>query len=360
MSTDYNPAPYMRWSKEHPGARYDLTGSNLRAVIPNELPGLFDGVDYSGENDDGYAPLVEAIARHYGVAPQRVALATGTSGADFLACAALLRSGDDALVELPGYDPIAAAARTVGARVVSFERAYDEGWRVHVERVESLMSDRTRLVVLTSPHNPSGVATDADTLRALGELAASRGAWVLVDEVYRDASYPAPQPMAASVHPACISASSLTKSYGLAGLRCGWAIAAPEVAARIRRARDAVDAVGVYAAEVASSRAFAHIEILAARARGIVEPNRARVQAFMASRDDLEWVPPDGGTVAFPRIRGVADAGPFAERLLRDYDTAVVPGRLFGAPAHFRIAYGMSADVLDAGLERIAAALETS
>jgi aspartate/methionine/tyrosine aminotransferase len=346
----------MHWSKRHPGARFDLAGSNLLPCTHDELPGLFDGVDYSGDNDDGYSPLIEAIARHHGVAAKNIAVAPGASGANFMACVALLGPGDDAVLESPGYDPIAGAARTAGSRVIHFERVFDEAWRVVIERVESVITERTRLIALTSPHNPSGVVTDTDTLRALGELASRRDALVLVDEAYsRDASR-----TAAKVHDACVSTGSLTKSYGLAGLRCGWAIARLDVAERIRRARDVVDAVGVYAAEVASARAFERIGFLSRRARGIVEGNLELLREFMAGSTQLEWVAPAAGTVAFPRIRGVADTEPLAERLLRDYDTAVVPGRLFGAPAHFRIAYGVAPETLGAGLARIAAALDAT
>jgi aspartate/methionine/tyrosine aminotransferase len=194
-------------------------------------------------------------------------------------------------------------------------------------------------------------------------MASQRGAIVLVDEVYREAIHReavhddapdrSPVGLAAAIHPACVSVSSLTKSYGLSGLRCGWAIAAPEIAERIRRARDVVDAVGSYPAEVAAARAFDRIDTLADRASAIVEPNLSLVHAFIAARGELDWVEPDAGTVAFPRLRGVDDTGPFVERLLRDYQTAVVPGRFFGAPAHFRIAYGVGHDTLAAGLERI-------
>ena len=152
--------------------------------------------------------------------------------------------------------------------------------------------------------------------------------------------------------------NSLTKSYGLPGVRCGWVIGAPEVIERIRRARDAVDAVGVYPAEAASARAFAMIDRLEARARSIIEPNLEHLTRFLASRNDLSWVKPDGGTVAFPGLEGAPDTDSFAERLLRDHETAVVPGRFFGAPSHFRIAFGVRPETLERGLEAIARALD--
>jgi aspartate/methionine/tyrosine aminotransferase len=127
----------------------------------------------------------------------------------------------------------------------------------------------------------------------------------------------------------------------------------PSVIERIRRARDAVDAVGAYPAEVASTRAFGMIDRLEARARAILEPNLERVAKFIESRSELEWVRPDGGTVAFPRFADGRETDSFAERLLPDHETAVVPGRFFGAPSHFRIAYGVTQETLERGLESI-------
>ena len=349
----YKPAPYMHWAKYRPHVRYDLAGSNLVACTRDDVPGIMDDLPLTGPGPEGYPPLFDAIGKRYGVGRERIALATGCSEANFLVCAALLRAGDEALVEQPVYDPLPAAARMVGARVVHFERRFEERWSVDPDRVSRAMTKRTRLVVISSPHNPSGGVVSPDAIRALGDLAEKHDAWVLVDEVYRDAVYGGPRESSADAHPRCIATNSLTKSYGLLGLRCGWAMGAPDVVERIRRARDAVDAVGAYPTEVASSRAFAIIDRLEKRARAIIEPNLERLVRFMDSRSDVEWVRPDGGTVAFPRLVGESDTDAFAERLLRDHETAVVPGRFFGAPPHFRIAFGVAPETLERGLEAI-------
>ena len=349
----FDPAPYMRWAKYRPHARYDLAGSNLVACTRDDAPGIMDDLPLTGPGPEGYPPLFEAIGKRYGVGSERIALATGCSEANFLVCAALLRPGDETLVEAPVYDPLETAARMVGARVVRFERRFGEKWAVDPDRVARAMTRHTRLVIMSSPHNPSGVVASQHIVRTLGDIAEKNDAWILVDEVYRDAVYGRHRESAAHAHPRCIATNSLTKSYGLPGLRCGWAIGSPEVIERIRRARDAVDAVGVYPAEVASTRAFAMIDRLEARARAILEPNLERVAKFIESRSELEWVRPDGGTVAFPRFVDGRDSEVFAERLLRDHETAIVPGRFFGAPEHLRVAFGMASDMLEAGLGAI-------
>jgi hypothetical protein len=351
-------APYMEWAKGHPRPRFDLCGSNLPACTIDDLPGAREALAPNGDNDHGYRPLIEAIAAHHGTGVERVAPASGASGANFLALAALVGPGDEVLVERPAYDPLLGAARLLGATVSRFERRFEDGFAVDPERIDAALTPKTRLVVITSPHNPSGAVVGGEELDAIAELAARRGVHVLVDEVYLDTISPRPQ-AAANRSDRLLSTGSLTKAYGLAGLRCGWVLAAPEVAAAVRRVRGAVEAIGAYPAEVLARIAFANIEALVARARAILEPNGAALAAFVASRPELEWVPPAGGTVAFPRLSGHRDAGPFIDMLLAEHETSVVPGRFFEAPAHFRIAFGgVEAGVLRGGLARIGEALD--
>jgi aspartate/methionine/tyrosine aminotransferase len=155
-----------------------------------------------------------------------------------------------------------------------------------------------------------------------------------------------------------ISTSSLTKSYGLAGLRCGWALAGPEVAERIRRARDIVDGTGSIVAERLATQAFAQLDRLLARARTLLDANTRLVRDFLRRRAELECVEPACGTVLFPRIRGVTNADTFVDRLMRERKTAVVPGRFFEAPAHFRLGLGGATEPLQQGLQAIGEALD--
>jgi aspartate/methionine/tyrosine aminotransferase len=224
--------------------------------------------------------------------------------------------------------------------------------------VASALTPRTRLIIVTNPHNPTGALTGPDDLRALGRLAERHGCYVLADEVYLDAVAGTPPAAAATLSPRIVTTASLTKAYGLAGLRCGWALADAVLCEEIRRARDLVDGTGSVLAERAAAIAFDCLPALADRARAILAPNFARFEAFMAGQPALEWVAPAGGTVAFPRLRAKASADAFADRLLREFGTAVVPGRFFGAPAHVRVALGISGDVLERGLQAMGHALD--
>jgi aspartate/methionine/tyrosine aminotransferase len=348
----------MEWAKRHPRPRFDLCGSNLAPCTIDDLPGAREGVEPNGDNDHGYAPLIASIAGHYGTTPDRVALASGASGANFLVLAAFLAPRDEVLIEKPAYDPLLGAARLLGATVARFERRFADGFAVDPERVAAGITPKTRLVVITHPHNPSGAALDDATLDALAAVAERHGVHVLIDEVYLDTLSPRPAP-AANRSDLFISTSSLTKAYGLAGLRAGWVVAEPEVAEATRRVRGTVEAIGAFPGEVMAHLAFRNIEALTGRARSILAPGLEKLVAFVESRGELEWVQPAGGTVGFPRLRDHDDAEPFIKMLLDDFDTAVVPGRFFDAPAHFRVAFSGDPSLLTGGLQQLGKALDS-
>jgi aspartate/methionine/tyrosine aminotransferase len=352
-------APYMEWSKKRPAVAYDLAGSNLHACTLADLPGALEAIRITGDNTDGYTPLIEAIASRYGVSADRVATASGAGGANYLAMAALVEPGDEVLVERPAYDPILGALRFFGAHIVRFDRTFMDAWIVDAGHVIEAMTARTRLVVLSSPHNPSGVLASESALEAIGAAAARIGARVMVDEVYLDSVYTNRPRPAATRGDVFVSTSSLTKAYGLSSLRAGWILAEPAVVERINRTRDSLDGGGPLPSDTLALHAFGMLDQLEARARSILEPNLEMLTRFIESCASLEWVRPEGGNVAFPLLNGVEDTRDLAARLVADHDTAIVPGHFFDSPSHFRIAFGAASGVFEAGLDRLARSLET-
>lgn len=368
-------APYLHWAKTRPPAAFDLAGSNLLACTLDDLPGAREAVELTAPDRGGYPPLVEAIAAHYGVATDRVVTAAGCSAANFLAIGALVGPGDTVLMEGPWYDQITGACRLLGARVETFERRFDAGYRIDVNALRARITAETKLVIITSPHNPSGMTTDRETLVALEAMALDAGVHVLVDEVYLDIANMLHDPPsrekprgvpraagrfvpAALVGDRLLSISSLTKSYGLSGLRCGWIVAAPAVAERARRVRDVIDNIGAAPADRLSALAFARMDPLSARAHKLAATNVEIARAFFARHPRLELAGPVETTIVFPRLSGVSDSGPFVARLFAEHGVAVVAGHFFGAPAHIRISLGGGTEPLVAGLDRLGRMLQ--
>ncbi len=355
-------APYMFWAKTRTPAEIDLAGSNLLSCTLDDLPGAREALQLTAPNDNGFAPLRDAIAAHAGVSVDRVVTATGCSGANFLTIAALVGPGDDVLVEQPGYDPLVGACTLLGARVHRVPRPFATGFALDLDDVRARLTAKTRLIIVTTPHNPSGVCLDEATLTGLATLADSVGAQVLVDEVYLDAvnlgaGLPRPIASAARLDGPLIVTSSLTKSYGLNGLRCGWAIAPPDVAPRLWRVRDLVEAVGSAPSDRLSAFAFSQLPHLAGRTRGLVTANLALARAFAAAQPRLALAAPPSATVMFPQVTGVERADTFVTALATDFGVAVAPGHFFDAPAHVRISLAGATAPLADGLARLATAL---
>jgi aspartate/methionine/tyrosine aminotransferase len=347
----------MEWAKLRSGARYNLAASGVMSYPLAELPVRLQDLEINGPTLYGYAPLQERLARKNGVSVDCVVAATGTSMANHLAMAATLQAGDEVLIEEPTYELLLNVARYLGAVVRRFRRRFEDDFRIDPEEVRKQITPRTRLVVITNLHNPSGAITDAATLGAVGEIAQSVGARVLADEVYLEAVFDQPPRPAFHVGNHFMVTNSLTKAYGLSGLRCGWVLAEPELAERMWRLNDLFGATPAHPAELLSVIALDNLDRIAARARTLLESNRRRLNAFLDSRRDLECYRPSFGTVAFPKL-SAGSVDDFCTLLAEKYETSVVPGRFFEMPQHFRVGTGGSEEMTAVGLDRLGKALD--
>jgi aspartate/methionine/tyrosine aminotransferase len=350
---------YISWAKRHAAARYNLANSGILGCDLNDLPITVDDVALNGNNGEGYAPLKEAIAAKYGVRADQVVTEQGTSMANFLTMATALERGDEVLVEQPTYEPLLCALEYLGAEIKRFQRSFGNSYQIDLDEVNRAITPRTRMIAITSPHNPSGVALDQATLEQIGDLARNVGALVFVDEVYRDILFEDAAPVAASLGPQFITTGSLTKSYGLSGLRCGWVLCEPELAERMRRMNDIFGVVGSMPSDALSAAAFRHLDKLVARTRDLIEPNIALVHEFLREHEDvLDCVVPPRSMIVFPRLKNHDDSEPLHD-LLRQFETSIVPGKYFETPRHFRLGFAVKTEDVAAGLRNLSLALKT-
>jgi aspartate/methionine/tyrosine aminotransferase len=348
---------YMHWAKTSSTARFNLATSGLANLKLSDLSVRLDDLEITGDTGYGYPPLVNALAARMGVDSESIVTAAGTSFANHLAMAALVNPGDEVLIEQPTYEPLLSLARYLGADVKRFLRRFEEGFQALPERIEQNISPRTRLIVITNLNNPSGVLTDEPTMARIGELARTVKARVLVDEVYLETFFESRPRTAFSRGPEFVATSSLTKAFGLSGLRCGWIVAAPDLARRMWLLNDLFAATPVHPGERLSVLALQQLNPISQMAETRLETNRTLVNRFLDSRDDLEIVKPNGGTVFFPRLRD-KNADRLCELLRNKYETSVVPGRFFEMPEHFRLGVGGDSEALSGGLERLSRALD--
>jgi aspartate/methionine/tyrosine aminotransferase len=347
---------YMHWAKFKRPVRFALTTSEVPHFRMDSLPWTVADLDLDGASHPRYAPLREAVAARYEVPVEQVVAADGTSMANFLAMAALIDPGDEVLVERPAYEPLLGAASFLGGVIKRFDRKASDAFHLDPPAIEAMLTPKTRLIVITNLHNPSGaLAEDAD-LRAVGELAARIGARVLIDEVYLDSAVP-PRRSAIHLGPEFVCANSLTKVYGLSGLRCGWILAEAELAEGMWRLNDLFGVNQAHPAERLACIAFEQLDEVIGDTPAMLERNRRLFNDFIKSRDDLECMPALHGITAFPRWTG-GDTQRLDDHLRGCYDAAVVPGRWFETPDHFRIGFGLPTDEFEEALRRLGTALD--
>ena len=302
-------SPYMEFAKLRSAAKYNLATSGIMSYPLAGLPVTIEDLEITGNDFYGHAPLRERLAERNGVTPDCVLTAAGTSMANHIALAATLAPGDEALVEHPTYESLVSTLQYLGIEVKYFERRMENGFQVDPEEVEQRITPRTRLIVLTNLHNPTGALIDQTTLRHVGEIAKRHDARVLVDEVYLEAMYEQRPQSAIHLGDQFLVTSSLTKGFGLSGLRCGWVLANPELTERMWHINDLYGVNAAHPAELLSVIALDNLGRIEARAKRLLEVNRPVLNAFLQSRDDLECVRPEFGTVAFPKLRkGSVDA----------------------------------------------------
>ncbi|MGH7490525.1 MAG: pyridoxal phosphate-dependent aminotransferase, partial [bacterium] len=258
----------------------------------------------------------------------------------------------------PVYDPLVTVPRYLGSDVDFFERSEEHRYALDLDRIEKALRPRTRLVILSNLHNPTGAITHRAELEALGRLADARDFHVLVDEVYLEWIYgwPGEPATALNLSERFVTTRSLTKLFGLAALRAGWILAESSLVTRLRRLNGLFASSMSHPAERLAARALDNGDALLERQRTRVDKNRSIAADFISSHEKLSWVPPETGTVGFVRLEG-GSVDALVERLLQKY-SLVTPGRFFGVDDHFRIGFGMERSQLEGGLERLDASLK--
>jgi aspartate/methionine/tyrosine aminotransferase len=348
----FKPIKYMEWFKTKSKVSVDLCSSGVENLALKDLDLGWKDLEISGDNFYGYPPLLQAIGERYGVSEDNVVSTIGTSQALFLVCAALLDPEDEVLVETPVYEPLLAVPEAFGARVVRLARRYEDDYQFSLEIVKRFLSPKTRFILLTNLHNPSGALIPRAHMKQVIQVARERNVSVIVDEIYLE--FLDDEPTAFHLADNVIVISSLTKVFGLGNIRCGWVLAQLELAKSMRRIIDFMHVEGVFIGEAIAFGAFGRLDEIKRKNREWISHNRALLRDFIDREDSLSWVEPADGVVCFPKIETPLVNGDILADVLRSkHDTAIVPGSFFGQPQHFRLGFGVSPNTVEAGLNNI-------
>ena len=349
---------YMEWAKLQSVAKFNLATSGMTSLPLAELDVKIEQLEINGPSIYGYEPLLKSIAERYRVPQSCVVSAIGTSMANYIAAAAATEPGDEILIEQPAYDPLLGVARYLGLKIRRFQRPAEQDFAIDLNDLKKNLTERTRLIVITNMHNPSGMLCPDDTLNQVAVLAREAGALVLVDEVYREMLFESRPRTAFDIdRERFLVTSSLTKAYGLSGLRCGWILAPPQLAERMWHINDLHGSTFTHPGELLSVIALAKLDQITSRMKALLDENRKMLREFLSAHPELECPWPEYGTIVFPRLRN-GNAEAFCDLLRRQFDISVVPGRFFECPERFRMGIGTTTDEARAALEQMEKALK--
>jgi aspartate/methionine/tyrosine aminotransferase len=353
---------YISWAKSLPKVAINLARSGIDHCPASLLRLSARDLAVTLPVKYGYAPLREAIAARYGVAGRQVfPISGGTSFANWIACAAVLDGcgrGAEVIVERPTYEPLLRIPQAFGHRVRRLDRRVDEGYAIDLDRFASVVTTRTRLAIVTNLNNPTGARIPMATLRAMAAMLARVKGYLLVDEVYLECLFRSRPDSCVHAGPNVLTTNSLTKAYGLDGLRAGWILGPAALVARAGRINDLMTNNSVAAGELMALAAFRNHHAIDRRAHALLDPNLARMRAFLSREPRLQAFLPEGGNVLFARLPAAVDGDRLAGRLLDRYSTLVVPGRFFESPRHIRISFGCRPSLLARGLANISKAID--
>ena len=343
---------------------YDMSESGVRPVTLRELVAM--GFDLDGFLDvplgysqsNGTPALREGIAAHYpGATVDHVEVTNGTSEANYLIALSQLRPGDDVAVQVPNYMQMPGVARSLGATVKTFRLRQSTGWEPDWEEFERAVTPRTRLLYLSNPNNPTGAVLSDSAMRRIAERCDATGTWLLADEVNLGAEIDRPRtPSFWGMGERVVVTSGLSKAYGIPGVRIGWIVAPPGVAAACWTQHDYItigpnklsDRIAVTAV------APANREACYARTRSILAANLPIARAWVESFGGLlSWREPQAGAIALVAYRADVPSLELAERVRQRQNTLIVPGAHVGLEGYLRIWIGGREEFLREGLRRI-------
>jgi capreomycidine synthase len=365
-----NEAHLEKWMRQYYfDTDLDLGSSGVQSFSMAELrelleisQGELDAIVFDDSRTLGDPQLRAAIAAHWGnLDPEQVMATNGSTEANYLIMNALLRPGDEVIVLDPLYQQLYGIAQAIGCQLRSWRLRPEAGFAPNIDDLRRLITSRTRMVIVNFPHNPTGASISLSQQEELIEIVADAGAYLIWDAAFAEMIYegsPLPNP---SLHyERCVSFGTLSKAYGLPGLRVGWCVAPRDVLARCERLRDYVSLALSPLVEVIARRAIEKADLLIRIRLRQLETNLKILSAWIESQDGrVRWTRPLGGACGFVQLPFVSNTEGFCHQLAQQHRVLLVPGTCFGYPQYARLGFGGATENLEEGLSRLAKLIDT-
>jgi aspartate/methionine/tyrosine aminotransferase len=284
-----------------------------------------------------------------------ILVTTGAIEANFLLFNQLLEKGDHVIAPYPAYQQLYSVPRAIGCDVSLWHVGPDTGYKYDLRALERLLTPRTKVIVVNTPHNPTGAMMSPEDARRVYEMAASVGATVIGDEAYRWLAVPDGDPFAPPMFDLGergISVGTLSKPFGLPGLRIGWIAGPPDLIRACWGLRDYITLSPGKLNDALAQLAMSHREEIVERNRKIITANLATAARWMGERTGIvSWTPPRGGLLALIKYDLPVASLELADTLAIDYSVMLAPGSAFGYEHHLRLGIGQRPDIFQTGLE---------
>src|SRR5215216_388420 len=300
-------------------------------------------------------------ATYENTSPDEILVTTGAIEANFLLFNELLSAGDRVVAVKPAYQQLHSVAKAIGCDVALWTLRDEGGFRFEIDDLRALATPGTRMIVVNSPHNPTGAMLSDGQLREIYALAEELDAWVLSDEAYRWLDLPGNPPLAPPMRnlgPRAISTGTFSKPFGLPGLRIGWIAAPEDVVRRCWGLRDYISLSPGKLNDALAVLAFRHRDQIVERTQRIVAENLTVAACWFAENADLvSWTPPQGGILALMKYHLDLPSLELANRLAEDHSVMLAPGSAFGYEGYLRIGIGNAPAIFAEGLSQTARCL---
>lgn len=346
--------------------RYNLAESSVSDFLLKDLNLQVRDLSLCYTDHRGKPGLRELIIPgHDNLGANDVLLTVGAASALFIIASSLLSKDDHLVVVRPNYATNIETPRAIGCSITYIDLEFEKGWQPDIATIKKVIQANTKYISITLPHNPTGTVLTRESLDGIVKIAEEKNIYVLVDETYRDLSFNDPYPLAASLSKKAISVSSVSKAYGLPGLRLGWLVSQDEkLMETFLAAKEQIFITNSVLDEEAAFQFLKEKENHWKAIKQHIAINYSILEKWMRNEGRLEWVKPGGGVVCFPRVKntGAFNSARFYDLLLNKYGTLAGPGNWFEMPDHYmRIGYAWpKAEELIKGLEGISKALDES
>lgn len=341
---------------------YDIGESAVKFLSVEDLDIDLAKVALRYGHHTGDPRLRECLATQYpGLSGDQVVVTSGASEAIFALNSALVKPGDHVIVEHPNYPSLYDIPRSLGCDVSLFSLEYDREFRPDLGKLEELITPKTKMISLTHPNNPTGSMISEDELRQVIALVEKHDIYLMFDETYRELDCTTPLPQAATLSPKVISVSTMSKCYGLPGIRIGWLATQDSfILDSILTIREQITITNNAVGEAIALNVLERKDSFLERSRAHVKANLATVSRWLDGQNDVEWVRPRAGVVGFPRLKESVKIDPegLFRTLAEKYKTFVIPGRCFEMDnRYFRLGFGAQKKEMEQGLQNLSKAI---